>query len=467
MRDKVLDFIKKNNLIENGDSVLVGISGGPDSVCLLHVLNSMMHELNISIQAVHINHMLRGEESDCDEAYVAGLCDSLSIPLQIFSIDIEGAAATEGISVEEAGRNARYRAFEAVADKIGAGRIAVAHNMNDQAETVLMNILRGTGLDGLKGMASKRGRIIRPLLGIERGAIEEYCRLNQLNPRTDSSNKSSIYTRNRVRLELIPFINKQFEADIVSHIYNMTVLVSDDIDFIENFSREIYNNCIVKRQTNGVFLDVQKLASLHPAIRKRVVRRALKEIKTDLKGVEDVHVESIVRLILKGRTGSEVHLPCRLRASKIYDNVKIFIDEAGGKPVPYEVRVEIPGMTPVDAINTVMESEVISGQQSVRNYMTVDNTSLEQFFDYEKLSMGINIRNRRNGDQFKPYKSNGTKKLKEYFIDNKFPRDTRDTTPLIALESEIVWIIGHKISDKFKVTENTKYVLRLSYINRG
>lgn len=233
MITRILDTIKKNGIIKKGDRVVVGVSGGPDSVCLLHVLWRLRKDFDLYIVAVHINHMLRGSESCRDENYVKSLCSELEIELQSICVDIKKVSKEKNMSLEEAGREERYRHFEIVADSVGASRIAVAHNKNDQAETVLMNIIRGSGLDGLKGMDYIRGRIIRPLLDIERNEIEAYCRENSLNPITDSSNLEDIYSRNKIRLNVIPYIDTLFGCNFVKSVDRLNRLVKDDIDFID------------------------------------------------------------------------------------------------------------------------------------------------------------------------------------------------------------------------------------------
>ena len=225
MLDKVVEAIKRYKLIENGDKIVTGVSGGPDSVCLLHVLHVLAGKMNIKVFAIHINHMLRGSESDADEAFTREICSKMGINLRSLAFDINEVSRKERISLEEAGRETRYREFQRFADEIGAARIAVAHNKNDQAETILMNLFRGTGLQGLTGMDYIRGRIIRPLLSITRHEIERYCEENSLGYRIDSSNLKGDFTRNRIRLELIPEINKSFGTDLTESINRMALLL--------------------------------------------------------------------------------------------------------------------------------------------------------------------------------------------------------------------------------------------------
>lgn len=461
MITKVLNTIKKNNLIKNGDCVVVGLSGGPDSVCLLHVLWCLKKDFNLKLVAIHINHMLRGEESYRDEEFVKKLCQQLDIELKSIRVDINRVSQQKGISIEEAGREERYKNFEIVADSIGADRIAVAHNKNDQAETVLMNIIRGTGLDGLKGIDYARGRIVRPLLDIERSEIEAYIREKKLDTVTDSSNLEKIYARNRIRLDVIPSIDKLFECNLVKSIDRMSRLIKDDIDFIDGKVKKSYYNAVLRKENEEVELLLGKIKRMHIAVKRRVIRKAIEEVKGNVKGIESIHIENILEIIDNGRVGSRIDLP-GIKIGRTYESIRFYKKERQFESFDYEVSLNIPGITEIGKDEHYIEASIITDFK-VSDYKGVKARALIQFFDYDKLIEGINIRKRKKGDLFKPINSNGTKKLKEYFIDNKVPREIRDNIPLIAKGQEIIWIIGYKISDKFKVTENTKRVLKLVY----
>ncbi len=458
---KVLDTIKKYGLIKKGDSIVVGVSGGPDSVCLLHVLWKFREELNLGITAVHINHMLRGSESDRDEDFVKSLCRKLDIELQSLCIDIKKVSKENNQSLEEAGRDERYRHFGMIADNIGADRIAVAHNKNDQAETILMNIIRGAGLDGLKGMDYIRGLIIRPLLDVERSEIEAYCIENNLNPITDSSNLDNVYSRNKIRLNVIPYINSLFDCDLVKSIDRMNRLIKGDMDFIDNKIKKMYYNVVLRKENEEVELLLGKIKDMHVAAKRRIVRKAINEVKGNVKGIESIHIDNVLEMIDNGRVGSKLDLP-GIKIGRTYDSIKFYKNERQPEAFNCVASLKMPGITEIGENKHLIEASVIL-DFNAKEHKPVKGSSRVQFFDYDKLTEGINVRKRKEGDYFKPINSNGTKKLKEFFIDNKVPREMRDTIPLVAKESEIIWIVGYKISDKFKVTENTKRVLKLTY----
>jgi len=469
--DKVLNTIKYNNLINVGETVIAGISGGPDSVCLVHILNTISSIYNFKIIAVHINHMLRGEEAECDEKYAREFCEKLSIEFYSEKIDIRKMSKEESISIEEAGRIARYRQFQIYASNKSAQKIAVAHNKNDNAETVIMNIIRGTGTDGLKGIQYKRDNIIRPLLDVYRYEIDSYCLLNELKPRIDSSNMESIYTRNKIRLDLIPFINKSFNTDIIESIGRTSEIVNCDLEFIEDYAAKALKKCIIEKNFDKIRLDIGILKDFHNSIKNRILRKAIKDVKGNLNGIEKKHIDLLSDIAFNGRTGAMVCLPGKIIGEKSYNILTVSYEETGKKAKTleyngFEMKITIPGSNFFQFNNRCycLESEIISSQEAKKiNTFKYKMEEKVQYFDYEALKKGIYLRNRKEGDLFKPLNGKGTKKLKEYFIDKKIPREERDKMFLVATGNEIVWVVGNKTSDKFKANENTKYILKLEF----
>jgi len=477
-QQRVFDTIRTYRLIDEGESVLAGVSGGPDSVCLLHVLHSLADTLHIKLYAIHINHMLRGDEAKADEDYAADLCRELGIPFSVSYADVASIAKKQGMSVEEAGREARYREFGRYSGLIGASRIAVAHNRNDQAETVMMHIIRGTGTAGLVGMDHIRGNIIRPLLDIARSEIERYCTEAGLHPRTDSSNLREDYTRNRIRLGLIPYINEQFGVNMTDSLCRLSENAAEDNRYLDACACKAFEKAADVKETGKVELDqmgmleldLGKLRDMDPAIRNRVMKLAIVHISGSSNGIGSVHYRMLSDLISGGCTGSCAELPNGIRAVLSYGLLRLFIEGSGTgqeKPVPSFSRlIDIPGTTFIPGLDAEISAEVVFAD-NIDKCETLGYNPLVQYFDYAGLNKGIDIRNRQNGDIFKPYRSNGTRKLKEFFIDIKIPREKRDSIPLVCADNEVVWIVGYKISDKFKVTENTKSILKLEYSRRN
>ena len=468
-QQKVLDTIRTERLIEQGEGVVVGLSGGPDSVCLIHVLYSLSEELQNNLYAVHINHMLREDEAKADEQYASELCRELGNRISAVQVDVGAMAKARGLSLEEAGREARYGEFSRAAQSIGAAKIAVAHNKNDQAETVMMNIIRGSGAAGLAGMEYKRGNIIRPLLNITRDEIEQYCTQAGLAPRTDSSNLTQEFTRNRVRLGLFPYIQKNFGVDMVDSLCRLSTHVAQDNCFLDAYAHDAYEDTTRMRGTGVIELMADRLLLLDPAVRSRVFKLALIHTAGSSSGFSSIHYKSLSELVIRGRTGGQAVLPGGIRAVYSYGILKIFhsgIVDMKAQPVRFCKSLKIPGTVFIPELDAEITTSILL-DFNIDKYRSLGYNPFMQFFDYMKLNKGMNIRNRQEGDIFKPFLSNGTKKLKEYFIDNKVPREQRDRIPLLCTGHEVVWVIGDKISDKFKVTENTKSVIKIVYNRRA
>ena len=466
LKEQVLNTIKKNELINYGDGIIVGISGGYDSVCLLHILYSISFEFNLKLYAVHINHMLRGEEALRDENFVKSFCNSLNIDLHVKKIDIAKKAKDDKISLEEAGRNARYEEFNRVARQKCVTKIAVAHSRNDQAETILMRIFRGTGLDGLKGIEYKRDNIIRPLLDVDRSQIENYVHDNGLEAIIDSSNLHTDYFRNRIRLNVLPEINSAVGSNITENLLRLSKIVVTDDDFLRYNAEIYYEKCIIAKKEGYIELALLELTQMHQAMRSRVLRMAILSSSGSLNGLGYTHIDKLLWLIEKGQTGARVDIPHGMLAVKTYKSLIIKRQEIENK-VSFEQKLEISGRTYISNISATITTQIINFETnaSCNEFVNKNKTEYIKFFDFRKLEMKTNlvVRNRQDGDIFKPINSNGTKKLKEYFIDNKIPREERDRFPLIAINKEIIWIIGNKTSDNYKVTDNTNSVLMIIF----
>lgn len=297
--EKVEKIIKEEKLIESGDRIVVGVSGGPDSICLLHVLQQIQKRgLNFEINVAHINHMIRAN-AILDEEYVENYCKKQSIPVFIKRISVLEIAEKEKIGTEEAGRNVRYHFFEEVKEKTNSNKIATAHNSNDNAETVIMNLIRGCGIDGLKGIERKTGNLIRPLIDISREEIEDYCKQNNLNPRIDESNEQLIYQRNKVRNVMIPYIQKEFNANFVGTLNRLSQIAKEEADFIEQITKKQYEKIVKKEDKGLIELDLKQFNLLETVIKKRVLRYTIYRVLGNVRGIATIHMEDIVTMCEK------------------------------------------------------------------------------------------------------------------------------------------------------------------------
>jgi len=466
---KVINYIDQYNMLHNGDKVIVALSGGPDSMCLVHILKKLQERYNIKLYAAHVNHCLRGAEADADEEYVRGFCKNANIDFYSKRIDINELARITNTSTETAGREARYAFFNELKEKLGANLIALAHNANDQAETILMRIIRGTGMEGLRGIRPVRdGIYIRPILILTREEIEEYCRINKLNPRIDKSNFEKIYNRNKIRLELIPYLQENFNKDILNTVNRLSEIISKDQDYLEEVAEKKYKEyCSIIGEKIG--LD-QQLINEHEAIVTRVIRRALKDIKGDLKNIELVHINEIMELFSMG-TGKMITLPEGIIAEKVY--TEIYFYKKKGNNLSNELKDEIiifdkekfqqPSIVKaIDGMNVKISLRIVTKDEVV----DFSQDPYKKYFDYDKINRYISIRTRQEGDRFTPYGMKGSKKLKDLFIDLKIPKEERNTLPLVCFDKEIAWIVGYRVSNKYIVTKNTNYILEIK-IEKG
>ncbi|SHJ89134.1 tRNA lysidine(34) synthetase TilS [Paramaledivibacter caminithermalis] len=460
--EKFLQTIQVNNLIEKGEGIVVGVSGGPDSVCLLHLLWRIRKDFNIDIYVVHLDHQFRGIEAQKDARYVEKLCNTLGIKSFIFSYDVSKYSKEKGVTFEVAGRELRYKLFDQIAKETDSSKIAIAQNRNDQAETVLMRLFRGSGLDGLTAINYKRdNKIIRPLLDITRKEIDEYCRENDLKPRIDKTNLESIYTRNKVRIELIPYIEKNFNPCIIDVLWRSANLLRDDSNYLNLLSEEKLRDITIEKNSNKCSLDYKKFNRLDIAIKRRVIRGAIREIKGDLKDLGLTHIESVIELIDKKNVGAKIDLPGHITVELGYNSIDVknskkLQDE--NSTYDFEYELNIGKITYIRPLNASIKAEIIDGLKSYNN-----RDRYVAFVDYNKVKGRLLIRNRRNGDRFKPIGMKGTKKIKDYFIDKKISKDIRDKIPLLCDDKGIIWVIGYRMSENYKIDKKTDKVIKLTY----
>ena len=465
MLDKVINYIKENKIIQQDDRILVALSGGPDSVCLLHMLYRIKDKFNLKLGAIHINHMLRGEEADKDENYIIDLCEQMGIKHYVKIINIEYIAKETNVSLETAGRNERYKAFEEIKIKDKYNKIAVAHNANDQAETILMRIMRGTGLEGLTGIKPQReGGIIRPILCLNRQEIEDYCEYNGLNPRIDASNYDRHYSRNRVRLDILPYMRDNFNKDIIDTLNRMTLLLQKDNEFIEEYSQKCYN-IYCKKHNNKLEILKELFEKEMESIITRVVIIAFKEISKSYQNFEMKHIYEIVNLASR-ETGKKINLTNNIICENLYGN--IVLSKNDNKYYNSCVKTEIK----LDKDNII---ENIEFNNYIINFEVIENKKKEKFtknnliklFNYDKIEKEILIRYRKDGDKIIPLGMSGSKKVKDIFINSKVPREERDNTPILCFDDKISWIVGYKTSQLFKIDSDTKMILKITVNRKG
>lgn len=457
MLDHIAEIIRKYQMILPGEKVIVGVSGGVDSMSLLHILYKLQLNGSFTIIAAHIEHGIRGQESLEDAFFVEKFCSVYHIPFFLKRISVIDIAVDKKLSLEHAARLERYSFFNQVLLETKGQKIALAHHMNDQAETVLLHLLRGSGIKGLCGMTPIRdGKIIRPFLETMKSDILSYCHTEKIPYRMDQTNLQMEYTRNRVRMELIPYIEKYFNPSIVPTLARTAELLREEEDYLNKESLRWFEQ-LARDTEDGVLVSLSGLSNLHISLRRRCLRLAAEKLTGSMLDLEQKHIDDIMELVESGRTGAVLHLSGNIRVQKGYQDLVFFI----GSPEKtfFCQTIDLHGKTIIPNIGIL----ICSITEDIVDYRN-ERCRYIQYIDKDRLPALLQIRNRKEGDRIQPLGSSGSKKLKDYFIDRKIDRRSRDSIPLIADEHHVYWVIGYDLGDEIKVTSKTKIILRMEFI---
>lgn len=440
---KMLSFMEKYHMLDGCKTLVIGVSGGADSVCLLLLLEKVCKERGILPVVVHIEHGIRGKESLSDAVFVENLCKQKDILFHRFSYAVEKIAKESGESTEEAGRRLRYDTFFQVAEQYEQAKIAVAHNENDQAETVLFHLARGSGIKGMGGIPPVRGNIIRPLLGVSRAEIEQYLKEAGQPYCTDSTNALDVYARNRIRHEALPSLNG-VNAQAVSHIGQAAEEFSEVFAYLEAQAKEAEAHCVTN-EGQGARIGQEAFCACPVILQKQIVYDLLGRLAGAKKDITREHVAQVLALMEK-QVGRKISLPFGLVAARTYEGIwigqeKVQKKEGNRKEEAFAFRI---------FSNNPKIGEIPKNQYT-------------KWFDYDKIEHGTQIRTRQEGDFFVLDEKGGKKKLKSYFIDEKIQSEERDRIPLLADGSHILWIVGYRISAYYKVTKDTRRILEVRY----
>ncbi len=461
--------IKKHGMLSPGDAVLVCVSGGPDSVCLLHLLHSMKEKYALKLSVCHIDHMLRKKESSADAEFTEELAKKKNLPFFASRKNVRLRAERQGLSIEEAGRRIRYEFFEKTAKKHNINKIALGHNMDDRAETLLLNLMRGSGLDGMAGIPPERKiagtniRVIRPLIEAPRSEIEAYLEKGKNPFRVDSSNSESVYTRNRLRLELIPYIESSFEPGIKQKLAKTAAMLDEHRSYFRLSTRKTLKE-IIKTGEGSAEIKVEELRRLHPAIRRAALQEAFSFAGKDSALLSSAHIEQLNAISESASPRGKLNLPSGISAEREYERL-IFRKSAPGAKAPGTPRpIKIPGRNFVPELGISIEFKVT---RAAAVCLGEKNAAA---LDFEKIKLPAVIRGRKAGDRFSPLGMTGTRKLKNFLIDKKIPMRERDALPVIADSGDNILCVllpgGRRaaIDNKYRITDGTKQALKVRIV---
>ncbi len=470
--DKVINYIRKYRMIEAGDLVAAGVSGGPDSVCLLHLLHRLSGEIGFRVVAVHVDHGVR-EESARDAAYVERLCGGLGIPFYLKKADMNGYAKEHGLSAEEAGRQLRYAAFaEVLAAEVRdaeRGRIAVAHNAGDRAETMLFHLFRGSGLKGLCSIQPVRGEVVRPLLCLEREEIERYLDGQGLAYCLDATNEGDAYTRNRIRHHILPCAEREVCPGAVSHMNELADILSETEEYLEEQTEKLCEKYVEELSLRGrLSLRIRRgLLAEAPAMCRRVLLACMERLAPHRRDITGRHIAALLSLLEGGGSSGKLSLPYGITACREYDVLILYGGSADSIPGDGESAVQerVYPVTPPAEIAVSGEGTyeflVLEREQTDIDWQNIPQNRYTKWFDYDKITTVLLLRTRRQGDYLTIDTALHRKSLKQYMIDEKIPRARRDGMYLLADGQHILWIPGYRISQRYKVGQSTKRILQV------
>lgn len=504
--EKVRRFSDKHGLLAAGDGVIVGVSGGPDSLCLLHILTRLMAVYDLSLHVAHLHHGARGADADADAEFVAHLADAFDLPVTIERRDVPALARAHKMAFEETARRARYGFLARLAREQGARKISVGHNADDQAETVLMHFLRGAGPTGLRGMlpltplkdyrliapfhpsptpptetviAPPDLSIIRPLLDVPRAKIEQYCAEHDLSPRFDRSNLDTTYFRNRLRHELLPLL-ETYNPNIRARLRHTAEVIAADYELVAQLRAQAWEEIVREESAGGccpsarIVFDLTRWRALPVALQRATLRRAAYRLRRSLRDVDFVHVENGREIALRGETGDQATLPMDLALTVGYETLTIGDADALPTPLPddepllrtsHPVEASIPGVTPLPQSDWQLHAEILTEWESphLKQEILANAALWTAYLDADALAFPVVLRTRRPGDRFYPLGMRGhSVKLSAFMINLKIPHAWRDYVPLLATdEGGIVWVCGRRIGERAAIGPETRRIVKL------
>jgi len=442
-------------MFQPGDAVLAAVSGGPDSVALLRILLELAPSRFARLAVAHMNHGLRGADSDADADFVRGLAAAHGLPCHVARTDEASIRARYSGSLEEAAREARYAFLRGIAEEEGCDKIATGHQGDDNAEWVLMALIRGSGPRGLSGIPPVReGRFVRPLLGLSRRDITDYLEAIHQPFRTDVTNADPRFLRNRIRRELMPLLHT-YNPRMAENLNRLAGLTRDEEDWLGSLATASFEACLIQPGHGRVSLSLSALARLHPAEARRVIREAIARVKGDLRRIGQSHVDGVMRMIRSDSLRQDRHLPDGVRVIATGERLEIGCgpDSESAVPIPvFEKVVTGPGIYDISEIGAQVRFTLLPESAAPE---PAEYGQDRAFFDMDRIQFPLVMRNFRPGDRFIPLGMAGSQKVKAFFIDHKVPREARRRCPMVLCGDRIIWLAGLRIDDRVKITAAT------------
>ena len=453
MQEKVWNYIQEHHMVRDGDRIIAGVSGGADSVALFCLMEKFREKCQFDFCVVHVNHNLRGQEALRDADFVRQMCRQRQVEYFEYSVDVKKTAREKKLSCEEAGRILRMEAFEKQMKCWNGTKIALAHHRNDLAETMLHHLCRGSGLRGLCGIMPVQGEKIRPLLCLEREEIEQYLKEQGIVYVTDSTNDTDDYTRNRIRHQILPILEKQVNQRAVAHMAEASDKFRKIEDYLQRQAQRLLKSCR-SVDTQPGFLD-EKLFEAEPILQEYVILRQIEEICGKRKDVTSLHVREILSLADKD-VGKSIQIPGKHRVVRLYDGILLEKEKEKNTRKKQDVLLVL-------GEQGSFCNECVSLRIFPNEGQKIPQKRYTKWLNYDKIRKDLCLRTRQPGDYLVVNPAGGRKKIKDYFIDSKVPRQMREQIPLLAMEQEILWVVGYRISEAYKVTEHTKTILEIEY----
>ena len=446
-------------MVKNGEKIAAAVSGGPDSVAMLFSLNEIKNEIGFDLVVLHIDHMLRGEESERDEIFVKNLSDSLALPFYSAKVDVIKYQGNHKVSIQVAARELRYCNLNRFADLHSVDKIALGHTANDQAETVLMRILKGSGLKGISGIPPTRdNRYIRPLMEIHREEINQFLDNNHIHYLVDSSNLKNNYLRNQIKNKLIPSLKKEYNPSIVETLCRSSQIFRQEDYFISEMAQCEFNKSVLKKDSDQIILDARRFQTLHTALTRRIILEAIYRFPNSGRHAALKIVDNILGVIASKISGKTISITKGLIFKYQYNQLIFQSFKKNVSPLLIkQKKLAVPGKTKIAEIEKEATSNIISKNKIPKDFS--NKGPFTAFLDFGYSGKDLFVRSRQRGDRFSPLGIKANKKLKDYFIDKKIPREERDSIPIIANHNSILWIVGHQISEWARVKEDTTDVL--------